>query len=253
MQSVSVLTQLVDSKAAGEELATRIMARFEGMPDAILLFAAPSYDHAALLASLQAAFPRCLIVGASSAGEFVGTTVVEGAATALALGGEDVRFSASVGRNLRSDPASAARQIVAGFGSDPQAAFSHRAALILTDALAGYTDAVVDELTVATAGQYRFVGGGAGDNAQFQQTSVFCGKEVLTDAAVALEVLSQRPIGIGLSHGWVPASEPLRVTESDGLRLVSLNGLPALDAFEAHAHAQGQNFDPSAPPAVLPA
>jgi hypothetical protein len=247
MQSVSVFTQVVDSKAAGEELAARIRSGFEGTPDAILLFAAPTYDHAALLGSLQAAFPRCVIVGASSAGEFVGTTVVEGAATALALGGEDVKFAAGVGRNLRSDPASAARQIAASFSSDPEAAFPHRAALVLTDALAGYTDAVVDELTVATGGQYRFVGGGAGDNAQFQQTRVFGGTEVLTDAAVALEVLSQRPIGIGLSHGWVPASEPLRVTESDGLRLVSLNGLPALDAFEAHAQAQGQHFDPSSP------
>jgi hypothetical protein len=117
----------------------------------------------------------------------------------------------------------------------------------MTDALAGHADRLVDELTLATAGLYQFFGGGAGDNAQFKRTTVFCGEDVLSDAAAVLEIISEKPIGIGVSHGWLPASKPLRVTEADGLRVISLNGLPAVEAFEAHALETGQALDPDAP------
>ena len=65
----------------------------------------------------------------------------------------------------------------------------------------------------------------------------------MTDGAVALEILSNKPIGIGVAHGWCPASPPLRVTEAAGMRVVGLNAAPAVEAFEAHAAATGQTFD----------
>jgi len=117
----------------------------------------------------------------------------------------------------------------------------------MTDALAGHADAVVEELTVATRGNYSFFGGGAGDDGRFQKTHVFAGTEAATDAVVALEMLSMQPLGVGVSHGWIPASEGLRVTEVEGSRLVSLNGMPALDAIEDHARSIGQTIDRADP------
>jgi hypothetical protein len=76
---------------------------------------------------------------------------------------------------------------------------------------------------------------------------VFCQAEAVTDAAVGLEILSEKPIGIGVGHGWEPRGEGMRVTESHGMRLVSLNGLPAIEAFEAHAEATGQALDRGVP------
>jgi hypothetical protein len=70
---------------------------------------------------------------------------------------------------------------------------------------------------------------------------------VLTDAAAALEIISEKPIGVGVSHGWEPASQPFRVTEAEGMKLVSLNGLPAAEVFQAHAAETGQKLDPEAP------
>lgn len=55
------------------------------------------------------------------------------------------------------------------------------------------------------------------------------------------------PLGIGVSHGWLPASAGYRVTEVDGMRLIGLNGAPAVQAFEDHAQASGQEFDPAQP------
>jgi hypothetical protein len=52
---------------------------------------------------------------------------------------------------------------------------------------------------------------------------------------------------VGVSHGWEPASEPYRVTEAEGVKLISLNALPAAEVFEAHAVETSQTLDPDAP------
>ncbi|MDB5453122.1 MAG: hypothetical protein JWO33_1700 [Caulobacteraceae bacterium] len=236
-----------DSADAGRELARQIEASLGGPPAAIILFAAPDYDHETLIRALRDASGYPIVVGASSAGEFMNEQRGEGLACALALAGEDARFAAVCGRGVKADPVAAARDLAAGLAGMADLASGHRTALVMTDALAGHADVLVDELTLATAGQYQFFGGGAGDNAQFQRTTVFCNDEVLTDAAVALEILSDRPIGIGVSHGWLPASQGFRVTEADGMRLISLNGVPAAEAFHGHAETTGQSLDPAAP------
>lgn len=158
-----------------------------------------------------------------------------------------MQFNVAVGRGLSRDRAAAARELVSSFQGLARQEYAYHSALVMTDAMAGHADDLVDQLTLATSGKYQFFGGGAGDDAQFRRTCVFYGTEVLTDAAVALEILSHKPLGIGVGHGWEPASQPMRVTAADGMRLISLNGLPAAQLFSQHAEATGQRLDASAP------
>lgn len=169
-------------------------------------------------------------------------------ACALGIRSDQMSFAAALGRGLQEDRASTARELAASFrGLRDSEAHPYRAALLLTDALAGHADDLIDQLTLATAGKYQFFGGGAGDDAQFRRTPVFHGRDHHVNAAVALEILSKKPIGIGVGHGWEPASKALRVTEARGALLVSLNGLPAARAFERHADETKQRFDLAAP------
>ncbi len=248
-ESAVVYTSVPDAVAAARELDEKIRARLGGGPaDAIVLFAAPTYDQRALLAELSRRTSPSLLVGASSAGELTHEMRGEGMACALAVRSRALRFSAAVGRGLSVSAGGAAKQLAAGFqGNAPGRSHLHKAALVMTDALAGHADELVDQLTVETSGAYQFFGGGAGDNAQFSRTTVFYKDQVLTDAVVALEILSEKPIGVGVGHGWVPASKPMRVTGADGMRLLSLNGLPAADLIAAHAEQTGQKLDRAAP------
>ena len=242
MQASVVSTDLRDSATAGQYLAAEVRKSLTN-PGALVIFAAPQHDHQAMLSAIKKDLPDTIVVGASSAGEFTNATSGQGLACALGMVGEDVVFSSSVGRQLKMSAAAAAQDIVSGFTSTPHSRFPFRAALVLADALAGHADILVDQLTLATAGQYQFFGGGAGDNAQFKKTTVFCGEEVLSDAAVALEILSTKPLGVGVSHGWRPASRAYRVTATEGMRLISLDGFPAFEAFEEHAEETRQNLD----------
>lgn len=242
MRAAVTSTDVSASDKAGNILGEELEKTLGHSPAAIIVFAAPQHDHGALLSALKGSCPGSLIVGASSAGEFTNANSGQGMVCALGLSGDDVAFSVSMGRGINSDPTSVARQLAAGFTTSPPSRFPYRSALVLTDALAGHADILVNQLTVETAGQYQFFGGGAGDNAQFQRTTVFHSQEVLTDAAVALEVLTAKPVGIGVSHGWAPASRAYRVTSADGMALIGLDGFPAIEAFEEHAEQIGQTL-----------
>ncbi len=247
-ESVTSITSEQDSTKAGLELARSIRAGFNGAPaDAVMVFASARHDYDKLLKALSGESGTTTIVGSSSAGEFTHSSRGEGFVSALALRSDQMRFAIGLGKGLSTDPIAAARQVAAGFAGPKLRAMPYRAALVMTDALAGHTEAFVEELTLATQGNYRFFGGGAGDDGRFQKTHVFARTEAFGDAAVALEMLSMDPIGVGVSHGWIPAGAGLRVTEVDGSRLISLNGAPAVEAFQDHAEATGQKLDLAEP------
>ncbi len=247
MQSHAAICDEPNSVKAGQTLGREIREALGGTAGAIVVFASAQHDGPALLEALRAETGCSVLVGASSAGEFTHAVRGEGWASALALRSDTMRFSTGLGRGVSVDPASAARSIVGGFNGLTGRPLPHRAALVMTDALAGHADQVVEELTVATGGNYTFFGGGAGDDGHFAKTFVFCGTQAFTDAVVALEIQSEKPIGVGVSHGWSPTEQGYRVTEVEGERLISLNGAPAVQAFLDHAEATGQALDASDP------
>jgi hypothetical protein len=237
-------TALRADQEAGAFLAADVKQKLGGaQPDVLILFASPAFSYAALLAAIdQGCAPR-LLVGCSSAGEFSGCATGNASASVMAIRADDILFRSALATGLRTDRGAALAALMPVFSGTQNTAFPYRSALVLTDALAGYADELVHEMTVQTGGTYQLFGGGAADDARFQQTHVFHGTEVHDDAVVVLEMLSKKPIGLGVHHGWEPAGRALRVTEAEGNRLVSLNAIPAGDMFELHAQETGQVFN----------
>ena len=244
MTDIATGSTSLTSREAGEDLARQITEGLHGAkPDALIVFASAENDYALLLDALEGSCHPGALVGCSSAGEFTTGISGTGMTTAIALVASDMRFSASLATGLSKNTGEAVDALVKGFHGVNSAEFRYRTALILVDALAGHSEDLVDRLTLETGGMYQFIGGGAGDDGKFHKTHVFFGTESHTDAAVALEILSHKPIGIGARHGWVPASEPLRVTETMESCVRSLNVAPAVESFEEHAAATNQTFD----------
>lgn len=234
--------------AAGEDLARQIREQLGGDgPDAVIVFASPKNDYAALLEALDRGCRPGSLVGCSTAGEFTNDVAGEGLTCAIALRSPEMQFSAALGRNISGSREAAVEEILRDLRGVEQTMYAHRAALVLADVLAGFVEDLVDRLTTATGGAYRFFGGGAGDDARFQHTHVFCGTQVHSDAAVVLEMLSNKPIGIGARHGWKPASAPMRVTASDSTQVQSLNVAPAVEVFDNYATTTKQKFEHADP------
>lgn len=244
MTTVAVASTGRTNAEAGTDLAEEIRAKLGGeLPDAVIVFASAQNDYTSLLAALQEGCSPRHLIGCSSAGEFTTGSDGTGRSSAIALRSADMRFSASMASGISADRAAAARELVKGFHGIGHVEYRFRTAFVLVDALAGHADDFVDELTQATGGMYRMAGGGAGDDGRFKQTHVFHGTDARTDAAVALEILSNKPIGIGAQHGWSPSGQPLRVTETANACVVSFNVAPAVEAFDTHASTTGQQFN----------
>ncbi|MEW6055050.1 MAG: FIST N-terminal domain-containing protein [Bdellovibrionota bacterium] len=247
-ESHIAFTVIPDSSEAGTYLGSRIDAALASHPaDAAIVFASTRYELKKLLEAFHARCKPKVIIGCSSAGEFVSEQQGEGAATVLALCSDEIKFSVGVGAGLRKNRLEAAKALASSFSPLEDPAFPHRSLLILTDALAGYVDDFLEHFTLQTAGRYQLVGGGAGDDGKYLETYVFEGTNVHRDAAVGLEILSKKPIGIGAQHGWKLGGSPMRVTEAIGNRIISLNATPIIDVFKTHARNACQVFDVSNP------
>lgn len=237
-------TVLCEPQAASRAIAESILAKLNGSgPDVLIVFASPAFDYQPLLAALEAACRPRLLVGCSSAGEFSGCAAGNASVSVMAIRSDDILFRAGLGTGLRENFTNALDQVMPVFSGSAHPGFPYRSGLVLTDALAGYVDEIIHEMMVLTGGTYQLFGGGAADDARFNQTHVFMGTEAHTDAIVVLEMLSKKPIGLGVRHGWLPRGPMLRVTEAHGSRLVSLNAAPAGEVFEEHAQATGQTFN----------
>lgn len=249
------LTQVVVSHTAirsdheaGAVLAADVRAKLHGaVPDVLIVFASPEFNYRHLLAAIERDCAPGILVGCSSAGEFSGCATSNASASVMAIRSDDILFRSVVATGLRTDRAAALRDVMPVFSGAEHTGHPYRSALVLTDALAGFADEMIHEITVLTGGTYQLFGGGAADDARFQETHVFHGTEVYSDAIVVLEMLSKKPIGLGVRHGWEPAGTAMRVTEADGVRLVSLNAVPAVEMFEQHAERTGQTFNRADP------
>lgn len=249
-QAAIVHTDAKESQEAGRVLGADVREALGGHPpDALIVFASSRYDYRQLLRALDTTCRPRVLMGCSSAGEFTSDEPRQSSACAVALRApeSELNFAVGLGRNLRIDRAGAARDLVSSFSGPTTQDYSYRSAMILTDALAGHADDLVAQITFLTGGTYQLFGGGAGDDANFHQTHVFFGTEAFEDAAVGLEILSNKPLGVGVCHGWLPASALMRVTEAEGMRLVSLDSVLAVEVFEEHALRTGQVFDRNDP------
>lgn len=234
--------------AAGRAVADAVLQKLDGeRPDVLIIFASPEFDFHSLLNAVDMAGRPRLLVGCSSAGEFSGCATGNASVSAMAIRSDDILFRARLGTGLRDTPRSAIDQVLPVFSGESHPDFPYRNALVLTDALAGYVDEIIHEMMVVTGGTYQMFGGGAADDAKFNRTHVFLGTEAHTDAIVVLEMLSKKPIGLGVRHGWKPGGPALRVTEAEGTRLISLNAALAVEVIEEHAQATNQTFSRADP------
>ena len=110
-------------------------------------FASSRHNFSSLLKGVHETCQPKVLVGSSSAGEFTAHAFDEGAVSAVAFRSSEMRFNAAVGHNLRGDREAAAKEIIRNFQGVTNNDFSTKAALVLTDALAGHADDFVEHLT----------------------------------------------------------------------------------------------------------
>lgn len=222
---------LSDPAAAGAEAATAALAGRE--PAVVFVFCSVGYHVPELFDALRGQVgPDTVIVGCTGSGQLADGRVSRAGVAMTAWGGAGFAVRTHVARTvtgrLREAGAEAA-SCLSGFEA------GHRALLILADGLTGSQHEVVRGAFSVAGAAIPLVGGAAGDELTYVKTYQFHGGrdgvEILSDAVIGIALGSDRPLGVGLAHGWKKDGDALVVTSSREGRVLELDGEPALDVF----------------------
>ncbi|APW96686.1 chemotaxis protein [Halobiforma lacisalsi AJ5] len=238
-----------DGFAVGKEAATRAAEGLEtdGRVDFGQVFCSPEYDYDAVLSGIRSVVGDDVeLIGSSSSGEFTEETSTEGSVTVALVASDSIRFFSGIGTDLSAGVAAAVNEAVDGLPAAVEG-YPHRSAIVLHDGLAG----VGDQVAVATqrnlGHDVSFVGGSAGDDLAMEATHVFRNDTVASDAVVVGMLASTEPVTISVDHGHSPISEPMTVTNSEGGRVLELDGKPAFEAWreavEPYLAERGREID----------
>src|SRR5215212_199092 len=92
-ESTVVFNDERDSAAAGKNIGEQLRANLGGhTPDAVILFASAQHDYEALLRGIDESCRPRVLVGCSSAGEFISHARSEGAVSAVAIRSNQMQF-----------------------------------------------------------------------------------------------------------------------------------------------------------------
>jgi methyl-accepting chemotaxis protein len=230
-----------------EELVGAARGQLGGeQPSLVLAFASTSQPLEAVLPGVKAAFGDSVVLGASTAGEFVESGDAKDGTALFAVAG-DFRVHAGMGRGLKADPEAAARAAVADLPASVDG-YPHRTAILLLDPLAGNGE----EATLITASLLgegiRLAGGAAGDDLKMTATHVGLDGQCASDAIVVAVIFSKASLGVGVCHGHLGLSEPIRVTKAEGGTVFEVDGRPAWDVWSeaTRESAAKRGVDPDA-------
>jgi len=102
--------------------------------------------------------------------------------------------------------------------------------LIIVDGHAKRISKFLERVYIGSQVATRFFGGGAGSLKSDSRRCIISNSGLLRDAAVVIETSCRS--GIGVSHGWRPASRILRATATDGNVVRQLDFKPAFDVYK---------------------
>jgi hypothetical protein len=221
-----------DAREAGREsVRAALGGRVPGSGDLVLIFPNASYDLDELHAgAIEAAAPAS-VVGCTTVGAFTTAAQIATGCVATHLAGGELAFGVCHVERDDADLAGVTRR-AAETARDSAGEERYDAALVLLcDALTPDQREIARGAYEVTSAVVPLVGGTAGDDLRFEATTTFGEGRALTNGLVCVWINSERPIGVGVGHGWRPFSKPMLVTRSEGPIIHELDGLPAMDVY----------------------
>lgn len=238
----------LDGFKAGKQAAEQAVGQLQDVPQKLVMaFVSTAYDLPSALSGIREVTGNTPLIGCTSYGEISNEQTGKAGVSLAVIASTDMTVNVGIGRGLnRRELPDLVRDAIAPFSaaSEGSSEFGGRTVALFMDGLQGGGEALLQELMVQTGMRYQVFGGLAGDNAIFEKTSVFYDGEAVSDAFVCAEILSKRPFGLVLSHGWTCNSSPMRVTSADGLVLNELNAAPAWEAYQEYAEENGLEIKP---------
>jgi len=218
---------------AVREAVGEALSRVDGTASFVLVFPPATLGPEATVEQAAAAASDVPWAGISSDGVIAAGAVVPSGCAALAFG-DDVDVGVGLGEGASHDPRGAARRAAAAAFAGVDAEAGHPLLILLYDADAGLHSELVAGAYEVVGPAVPLAGGGAngplGPSLRSEPAQFACGR-ACRDSVVAVALVTQAPLAIGIGHGCELGALPAIVTRSDGRRILGLDGRPAEEAY----------------------
>ena len=189
-------------------------------PGLVLIFPTGVPDSQEAATQAQAAAGSARVAGMTGTGAITLGGAIESGCSALAFASSvPVGVGGSTSSNPRNAGRSAAAKALSGVDLDDR----HAVLLLFVDSESGDQAEIVAGAYEIAGGRIPLAGGAAGGDARAQ----FADGEAMSGSVVAVAIVSETPIGVGISHGCVSRGAPSIVTRSRGEVVLQLDGRPA--------------------------
>ncbi len=215
-------------------------------PDLILVFGSREVlqERPHLLETIQSEHPRAAMVGCSTAGQILGTSVTDD--TLIVTGIELSNTRVEVGAVTAAEGESLGEHCGNVLASQlPHEGLRH--VLLLSDGLNVNGSDLVHGLVSGLPDGVTITGGLAGDGDSFAETSVLLGMSLSDRRAVAVGFYGgMLRVGHGCLGGWDPFGPERAVTRSNGNVLFELDGRSALELYKSYLGDYAKDLPSSA-------
>lgn len=223
-----------DSTSATKTALDEALGKLGGASPALAIVHSSSQcDYSRVLSTVRERTGGIPVVGCSTAGHFTEARIGQGGVAIGLVSSDSMGFHTAMAQGLKKDPENAVRKLARSIPQvDPG---RHLTVILFADGLSG----TGEELTILASRLFErysespvtLVGGFAGDDLKFSETSVFHGVGHSTDAAVACFITSDQPFATGVKHGHTPLSQPHTVTSAKGNLVSKVDGRPAWEVW----------------------
>lgn len=217
---------LDDARRAGRIVAEEAV-KSSGEPVLTLLFTTDAYDQEVVYEAVKEVIGASKMAGFCAGGLITADRVFRQGVGVCTLSGDKLRVVTSLQTGLSADPRDAGRRA----GEELLASgLEGGTVFVLPDGFAANISEVVRGLYNSMGPDFRYVGGGAGDNLRFFKAYQFTEAGVESDA-LAVALLDGLTVQTGIGHGWQPTGDPLVITAARGKRVFEIDGRPAFEVY----------------------
>ncbi|MDJ0784256.1 MAG: FIST N-terminal domain-containing protein [Desulfosarcinaceae bacterium] len=214
------------SRKKGQRLGEALVANLDRPPDVCWLFCAPNKGLADLVVGVHEAIEGQPLIGCTTDGEISSAGFTTGSAVIGGLVSDQIVFEVAAVEDIGENCERSGRALAAELSP------TVRYIQLFSDGITGDGSALLRGMRTELAGDIPIAGGTSGDAGRFRQTWQFMGREILTNAAVAVGFSGDFHLGTGVDSGWSPIGLPKKVTRAEGNILYELNGESALEVYE---------------------
>lgn len=222
-------SKLKDSKKAAIESIEKALNYSESSesPDLTFIFTTDSYDQYMVFESIKNNIGDSKIIGFCGGGIITPEGVLKQGIGVLTLYGDELRIKTSLQQGINENPHQVGEKTgekLLESGIDKGIVFA------FPDGFSSNISEVIQGLYDTMGPDFKYAGGGAGDNLKFFKTYQFT-EEGVARGALATVLIGGMGVETGIGHGWKPKMDPMIITDSDGKKVIEINGISAFDSY----------------------